>query len=185
MHKQCLSNEIKIIIGFSAMLIVLLLCSCNSHVYEGKVKNIEYSFQYWKTDKINPINPLVKTYSENVEDDSHLNITETKTDSSNDNPISVIEKFVSSYSNNSYIHDFHTQHTTLDRIAGIDVKAIKYFYNGYTTVSKPFEGLFLVFYYKDFVFQVDFLYPAEKGQLNKTVDLFKDSFTIKEVIAPK
>lgn len=178
---------VKIMLLISLTLLVTTFSiGCSYRVYQAKIDNIEYSFQYRKNDNVNPFNPLVRTCSENIEDgvhiNSHIKIKGNKLGSTDNVSKQVIQDFINSYESNTCIENFNTRNMTVGQIAGINAEGIKYYYDGYTSVQVPYEGIFIIFVYKNIIFNVDFLYPSIDEDLDEAFDVFKKTFEIRECI---
>lgn len=156
---------------------------CSTHTYSDRIGNIEYSFQYRCDDKVNPYNPLFHDpwSSGNMETESHTTIEVEVVGLENNPNAQVIQNFIDFYVNNPNIFNFKTQNITIGQIGGISAEGVRYFYSGYTSISVPYVGIFLTFRYKNYVFQVDFLYPGWYEDTDEAFNLFKDTFTVNEI----
>jgi hypothetical protein len=166
------------------ILVATFSVGCSNRTFRDKINYIEYSFQYHHKDKVNPVNPLIKTYADNIEDglhtNSHIKIKATEINSTSNSHTQFIEDFIASLNTNTYIKNFNTQNITIGQIAGLNVQGVKYFYNGYTSVPVPYEGIFIVFEYKKILFQADFLYPSIDEEINGVFILFQRTFKIED-----
>jgi hypothetical protein len=161
----------------------ILSFGCGYNVYNAKYYAMEYSFQYRKSDYVNPRSPFTEIdyfpgKARPIENGSHINIS-TKIDSQNNKQ--RIDAFTLAYYNNEHIKDFSFKVIQVTEMIGCEMEGISYSYTGYTTIPVSYEGIFVTFKYKEFAFEVDFLFRGGEKDTETAFNLFKATFKIKEI----